>query len=129
MTLDETYWSSDQKLAEIIKSQKELKTFYLRRGKITPTIISALEYHARSLKMLHFRRVDFKKCKSLQSLFKDSKQLEVLIVHGCKNLNEKIGEELLNTISFPKLVEIDCEGLISWGTVTKRHEYQNIKVI
>ncbi|CAG8459314.1 7605_t:CDS:10 [Funneliformis caledonium] len=129
MTLDETYWSSDQKLAEIIKSQKELKTFYLRRGKITPTIISALEYHAKSLKMLHFRRVDFKKCKSLRSIFKESNQLEVLIVHGCKNLSENICKELMNTTSFPKLVEVDCEGLVTWNTIIKRHDYQNIKVI
>ena len=53
MTVDETYWPSDNKLADIINSQKELKTFYLRRGKITPKIISALEVHAKSLKMLH----------------------------------------------------------------------------
>ncbi|CAI2161764.1 19382_t:CDS:2 [Funneliformis geosporum] len=129
MTLDETYWSSDQKLAEIIKSQKELKTFYLRRGKITQTIISALEYHAKSLKMLHFRRVDFKKCKSLRSIFKESNQLEVLIVHGCKNLSENIRKELMNITSFPKLVEVDCEGLVTWNTVIKRHEYQNIQVV
>jgi hypothetical protein len=134
MTVDETYWTSDSRLADFIKSQKELKTFYLRRGKITPKIVSALEIHAKSLKMLHFRRVDFEKCESLQSIFNDSKQLEVLIVRGCKNLNENICEELMNTTSFPKLVEVDfedsnCEGLMSWSTVVKRHEHQNIQVV
>lgn len=134
MTVDETYWSSDSRLADFIKSQKELKTFYLRRGKITPKIVSALEIHAKSLKMLHFRRVDFEKCESLQSIFNDSKQLEVLIVRGCKNLSENVCEELMNTTSFPKLVEVDfedsnCEGLMSWSTVVKRHEHQNIQVV
>jgi hypothetical protein len=54
MTVDETYWSFDRRLADFIRSQKELKTFYLRRGKLTSKIVSALEIHAKSLKMLHF---------------------------------------------------------------------------
>ncbi|EXX75796.1 hypothetical protein GLOIN_2v1469886 [Rhizophagus irregularis DAOM 181602=DAOM 197198] len=134
MTVDETFWSSDNKLADIIKTQKGLQTFYLRRGKITPKIISALEVHAKSLKMLHFRRVDFEKCTSLRSIFNYSKQLEVLIVRGCKNLSENVCKELMNTASFPKLVEVDfedsdCEGLMSWSTIIKRHEHQNIQVV
>jgi hypothetical protein len=78
--------------------------------------------------------VNFEKCKSLQSIFNESKQLEVLILNGCKNLNENVCEELMNTPTFPKLVEVDfedsdCEGLMSWRTVVKRLEHQNIQVI
>ncbi|CAG8543964.1 10084_t:CDS:2 [Diversispora eburnea] len=109
MTIMGSYWSWDIRIAQLISSQKCLTSFTMKGGKCTKIIISALEQHSKTLKMIFFRRIDFSDCDSINSLRYDCENLEVLIINNCKNLSEKIREEI-SIAYFPKLVELDVEG-------------------
>ncbi|KAF0469192.1 E3 ubiquitin-protein ligase RAD18 [Gigaspora margarita] len=133
MTLVEPFWSWDSRIAQLISSQKYLCSFIMKRGKCTDALISALESHTSSLRLIHFRRVDFSKCTSIGTFKSDCKNLEVLIIHGCKYLSGNVREELINA-SFPKLIELDVNGtdfdgaMVSWNNcVGRRNENQELK--
>ncbi|CAG8595657.1 12266_t:CDS:2 [Acaulospora morrowiae] len=127
MTINQHYWSWDLQVARLISSQKSLTSFTMKRGKCSNAIISALEQHSQTLRLIHFRRVDFSKCNSINTLKYDCKNLEVLIMYGCKHLSENVREEI-SEANFPKLVELDIEGTdCGEGLVSKSRSSVNRK--